>query len=233
VPRTEPMGPRGATVEVVGLPGSGKTTLVRTIADAGADAGEHIVTTPLAGRGKAIAYARSAMALSPILLRGSSDRSRRPPHYGRMIRLDALRPERDRARRRVADAIVFDQGPVFLLSRLGPTGPDDHDDPAFRSWRDRMLGRWACALDLVIVLDAPDDILLQRISARSKHHVLKEAHPDAGRLTLQRHRQRFEEVLRELRGRGDFDLVRLDTADLSTEAAATCVAEAAARASRG
>lgn len=215
---------RHVTVEVAGLPGSGKTTLAREIIGRR----EEIASKSLPGSWrKAIAYVRSGAAIWPTLVRVLvAERSVRD--CGRMIRLDALRPDRRRGPE-VARTTVFDQGPVFLLSRLDPAG---RDGDAIGDWRERMVKRWAGALDLVIVLEADDDILFDRVNGRSKQHALKDVPAERGRLALRLHRERLEQVLAELQERGSFDVIRLNTGETPLETTVTLVEEAVVRVSQ-
>lgn len=215
-------------VEVIGLPGSGKSTLVRAIAEADS----RVVTTMFASRfGKTVAYTRSARSLSPILLQGPAARSIVRRHFGRMVRLDAM-PTHGRAAARVPARVhIFDQGPVFLLYRLAPDLGGEHRHIAANGWTDRMLGRWASALDLVVVLDAPDEVLFDRVQIRSKPHSLKDVSSDTGHHALRRHRHRYEQILSDLRAREPFDIVRLDTALASVTTSTTRIQDAIAHAS--
>ena len=218
---------RAVTVEVIGLPGSGKSTLVRAIAEAD----ERVVATTFASRSKkTIAYTRSARSLSPILLRGPAARAIARRDFGRMVRLDAIPTHGGAAIGVPARVRIFDQGPVFLLYRLAPDLRGERRHVAVNGWVNRMLGRWASALDLVVVLDAPDEVLLDRVQVRSKSHPLQDVPRETGRLALHRHRQRYERILSDLRTRERFDILRLDTAAASVTTSTTRIQDAIARA---
>ena len=147
-----------------------------------------------------------------------------------MIRLDAMPTHGGAATRVPARVRVFDQGPIFLLYRLTPGLRDERRHASVNGWADRMLVRWARALDLVVVLDAPDEVLLDRVQVRSKSHPLKEVPRDTGRLALHRHRQRYERILSDLRARERFEILRLDTALASVTTSTARIRDAIARA---
>lgn len=213
---------RGVTVEVAGLPGSGKSTVVRAVAAADA----RVVAAPFADRRrKALALTRSALALAPLLLeRHSLASSGRD--LGRMVRLDAM-PTAGQAVWPIAGAArVFDQGPLFLLHRLSTDPHGEARPSATSAWSERMLGRWAGNLDLVVVLDAPDEILLARVRSRSKDHALKHVTRDDGLAALHRQRQLLELLLSELRMRSTIEVLRIDTASTSLVASTTRALEA-------
>jgi hypothetical protein len=69
---------------------------------------------------------------------------------------------------RLADAkiIAFD-GPTYFVSR--PSLQSER----LAAWRGQVLDPWAPLLDLVVWLDAPDQILAARINSRSEWHRLK------------------------------------------------------------
>jgi hypothetical protein len=68
---------------------------------------------------------------------------------------------------------VFDQGPVFMLTRLYGAGVEEIADRRVRRWWAATLARWTAAVDAVIRLDAPDPVLVERIRSRAKWHVTK------------------------------------------------------------
>lgn len=78
--------------------------------------------------------------------------------------------------RNEVSVLILDQGPVYMLAELLRHGP-----PNFRNlvpeWWQRVSREWANVLDVVICLDSPDVVLLQRNRTREKNHGIKQ-NPD-------------------------------------------------------
>jgi hypothetical protein len=103
-------------------------------------------------------------------------------------------------------AIVFDQGPLFLLTR------HDFMDEPLVTWWNRMLDTWAPLLDMVVRLDAPDTLLRERINTREKSHALKGAGDRSALDVLRRSRQVYERALEAVAARpGGPMILRFDT----------------------
>ena len=132
-------------------------------------------------------------------------------------RVDALRHDH----RPDPMALVFDQGPLYLLGAIHPTMRDGdklHDAP--RWWRNR-LARWSNTLDVVISLDAPDETLIGRVIDREKdhplYHRLKGASGPDALHTMEIRRSVFQEILNGV-GRGSARVLSFDTSQQSAEA---------------
>ena len=200
---------RPAVVEVLGLPGSGKTTIVRALSQTDAVLTMHRYRS----WGNVGAYVASSIRLAPSLMtasrHGASSRDLR-----RLIRLGSSDAVLRRNRRRKAvRAVVLDQGPVFLLRQIvASAGSSAEPIPRIRSG---YVRRWANALDLAVLLDASDDVLLARTREREKHHPLKDMGLDEARHELAAERRSLEEVLREISAAGSVRIRVLDTTDAS------------------
>jgi thymidylate kinase len=199
------------TIEVTGVAGSGKSTAVRA----------------LCGR---LSYRR-----------GPSLHARHPSHLLEIVRsvprlrailIDGLvHPRRitwrelkllayvergwrilERERDQRAEAVVLDQGPIYALVRLGAEGAAFSRRPAFVAWRRQQVSLWAKHLRVVVWLDAPDDVLWERINGRDQGHGQKGKPPLEGKRFLRRYRHAFDELLTSLEGAGGPPVVRIDTA---------------------
>jgi len=154
------------------------------------------------------AYARSAIRLTPAMVsttRGSSWRDRR-----RLLRLASSELLVDRsAREPGVTTLVFDQGPVFLLRQLAGAGAP------IASLRATYVARWASLLDLVLVLDAPDEVLLRRTRARQKDHRLRNVPLDDALRGLAAERRSQLAALEELGEAGEVPVLQIDTSSLT------------------
>lgn len=70
--------------------------------------------------------------------------------------------------------MLFDEGPVFALAWLRGFGHDVMRSQAADPWWRATLHQWSRTVDAVVVLDAPDALLAQRIRSRPEWHEIKE-----------------------------------------------------------
>lgn len=164
---------RPLVVDLVGLPGTGKSTLFRTlrrsdpqrIASVHLDGLEHL---PRMLR-HAVRLAVPFAALSPRITR------RRWRKFRNMVKLATYHDLVAAQRSSPPDVVVLDQGPVYLLyliqKHLAP-GPESNSR-AFEKYWERTLAMWAESLDLLVVLEASDEVLYQRIRSRNQKHLLQ------------------------------------------------------------
>lgn len=207
-------GQGGRTVvELVGLAGAGKSTLARELA---------VETTiqlglPLTRVRSATAQ---ATALAPFAMpylrevRGSAWFTR-----DEVRGLGYLRAWRKAlAHAGSSTCVVLDHGPLFRLAQLDAFGPPVASTPAFRRWWDVTLDEWADLLDVVVWLDAPEELLVSRIRSRDQRHVLRDADDQAARRFLGRYRASYDRVLDRVRQRSPASVLSLRT-DVATPGA--------------
>ena len=148
-------------LELMGAPGSGKTTMARRLEDE-----PGIVVVKDHETGDLPALLRGVLVAHPVL--GASpvegvSRVRWAAWAGRVT------AAADIVERRVdagAQVVVLDQGPAYTLTRMAPV----RRSHAAATWWDHRLRCWADLLAGVVLLDADADVLLERIRARPKHH---------------------------------------------------------------
>lgn len=192
--------------EIVGLPGSGKTTLnremVRTREIASVTTYRTVLQMPR--------WLHSRFTLQRIWS------SPYGPAFGPqervwMMRLESAPPLLRRAATKVSGGVVIDQGPAFTLSRLRIERVPSAQSPLYCEWWETTTQRWRSALDVVIMLDASNACLLERIHTRGKSHVLLELSLQDAKDALDRERALYEEVIAGLCGPAGAALVRLNT----------------------
>ena len=213
---------RRLAAEVVGPPGSGKTSLLESLTGSGGvgPVAEYrrIENIP--------AYVVSVLSLARVLLPTSLVARPSLWELNKMIRLEAS----TRVLRRSADAsgervVVFAQGPVYTLTRLRDLAERSSGSPAFRRWWAAKLTQWASELELAIVLDAPDAVLMRRILDRPKEHRAKGASEASARSILWSERARYDAVLADLSRRG-LPILGIDTERSSVAEATSAVLDA-------
>jgi hypothetical protein len=194
-------------VELVGLPGSGKSTIHNTLLSRG----DGVVPMPiLRYRPHAGVLARHVAATLATLARHGALRP--PPSREWLMMLTyvrALPPVLRGPNRPPGDLLVFNQGPIFTLSR--PSARDER----LAGWWDRSVDIWRSLFDAVIWLDAPDPVLLERIDSREEPHRLKGSPRPRALESLAQDRAVYESVLD--RFAGGPPILRFDTSRRSAD----------------
>ena len=193
-----------AVAEVVGPPGSGKSTVHHALAGRGIRSiGNYLAVRRLP------AWAVSAVEVAQVL------REARAAGFGRrqltwIVRLQAT-PRVLSHESRGASAVVFDQGPVFALVRLRQALEQARPMPRALAWWDERIRWWAARLDLIVELDARDDVLLARVRTREKDHALRRIGDAEAVAALAAERASYRSVVDQLVAAGRCRLERVDT----------------------
>lgn len=202
--------PRPLVAELLGPAGAGKTTLLRALRRQRHDIAAEI---PIDKIGHLPYLAGHLRRFLPVFLRSY--------RHGRWFTWRETRfmvyvPRwHDQLRRRAparAALTLLDHGPLFRLVMLREFGPPLTQSQAYAHWWEGMFERWAATLDCVIWLDAPDELLAQRIEARgTRHQVRGKAEHEVAQF-LTRYRRAYEQCLAKLEARGGPAILRLDSA---------------------
>jgi O-antigen/teichoic acid export membrane protein len=201
-------------VELVGPAGAGKSLLADRLRARG-----EVVRASVWNLPRALIF-ESALRSLPVLLRMCIETRTVPrAELEQIVRLNALRLF---VNRRVGHArvVVLDEGPVFALSWLRVFGHPRIQNGRLEPWWRRTLQDWARILDRVVLLDAPEPVLVSRIRGRQKPHDIFREMTDAQILDLiARYRTAFDGLLGALTtgGRPRPEVLTLAAADGSTE----------------
>ena len=203
--------------ELVGPAGVGKTAMLRALGQrhAGIRAGLSI------DRARFLpAITRASLALLPTCIEVlRNDRRSIWPVMLHLIRLRTLPTVLASRLARGPSAIVLDEGPLFSLARLSVFHRAHESRTRLgRAWQEQ-LDRWTRLLDVVIWLDAPDQILMQRIRTRFKSHPIKDDPDHAMKEFLSRFRQAYDEIRARVSAVGRARMIDVDTATVSAEQA--------------
>ena len=208
-----PEGGRGAPllVELVGRAGAGKSTLQRTLLERYRD----LEPMPLLRkRPYTWVLARHTLRALATLARRRAVDFQRPVDQIRMMAYLGALPEVFAAGdgRRV---VLVDQGPIYSLTRPNLV------DPRLADWWEAAFATWRERLDLVVWLDAPDEVLLERIQSRPKFHRLQGREREDALAFLANTRAVYESTLTRL---GEHEpgpaVLQVDTGRLSADEAA-------------
>ena len=205
--------------ELVGPAGVGKTVML------------HAITrlAPVLRTGLRIdrmrqfpAIAWSTVALTPAILETMfTDTRQLWSGIRHMGRLRSLAPEVARAHGVGHDAILLDEGPVFSLGRLSVFNHAGvGSGPLARQWNSEV-DRWSRLLDGVIMLDAPNAVLAERIRRRSKAHEVKNGSDGEVFEFLDRYRAAYHAIVDRLMASGQLQIVHFDTSTTPIERIAT------------
>ncbi|HET7248692.1 MAG TPA: hypothetical protein VFI79_02510 [Gemmatimonadales bacterium] len=216
--------PAAQVIELVGPAGAGKTGLLRAIAQRAPTVRtgvrlDRVRTMPL--------VARHAITLLPATLElfFADPRSLWPAlrHLGR---LGAFPAELERARGSRHQTILLDEGPVFSLGRLSVfQRANEGSGWLGREWNAEVV-RWSEMLTGVILLDADNEVLSQRIRNRPKHHSVKNGSDREVSGFLDRYRAAYREIVTRLTAGGRVQIVEFDTTRQPFDAIATDIVTA-------
>lgn len=113
---------------------------------------------------------------------------------------------------------LFDHGPLYRIAILREFCTKLSNSRRFQQWLTRWTHRWLRNLDVVILLDAPNDILMERVVARGEFRVLMTVSAEEARRLLDAYRSAFQRVLKsELPAERSPLILRFDTSSLASE----------------
>jgi hypothetical protein len=109
-------------------------------------------------------------------------------------------------------AIILDQGPIYLMTEMRLFGPEYlRQKSAERLWQN-LYECWISTLDMVVWLDAADDVLLERIRTRQQEHIVKTQPAAVVYEFLGRYRTEYEFILSILTAKKtDLKVLKFDT----------------------
>ena len=114
--------------------------------------------------------------------------------------------------------IVLDQGPVYLLAELRLFGPEYlKQKSADRLWQD-LFDRWSLTLDMVLWLDAADEVLFDRIRSCPQEHIVKDQPAAVVYEFLDSYRTEYEFILSTLTAKNiNLKVLKFDTGQQQTQ----------------
>lgn len=220
--RRGPGRARPHVVELVGPPGAGKTTVLEEMLARGDRVEPKPALRKLHYTG--VVAAGIATAARTVARHRALGRGVKLDHVLVIAYVEAAARLLQRGHLADANTIAFDQGPLYFVSR-----PSLLDDRLAR-WREAVFDTWACLLDVVVWLDAPDQILTERINSRPAWHRLKGAKREAAAENLAGTRKVYENAISSLTERQTspailrFDTERRPAAEIAEAVLAALVA---------
>jgi hypothetical protein len=93
---------------------------------------------------------------------------------------------------------VVEPGSVYWLATLQGCGPEITKHPRFQRWWKDAFQRWASTLDVIIWLDAPEDVCFQRIHSRDQWHQFRECPAESALEQLKYYREYYARLVPEM-----------------------------------
>ena len=199
---------RPLLVEVAGPAGAGKTSLTRSLLPRLNGASGSIWGRPvfdLLGNGVQL-----MPTFGPLWLHSRSLLWRETRH---IVRLQTLYRALQTPSWSSPEILIFDEGPVFSMAWLRGFGHETMRQPPSAEWWRTAVRDWASVIDMVVVLDAPDRLLAERIRTRAHEHEVKEYSDLEIACWMARFRAALNWVLEEMSRHGGPQVVRLSSDD--------------------
>jgi deoxyadenosine/deoxycytidine kinase len=204
-------------VEIIGLAGTGKSTLSSALYLQS----KKILASERLGVRKAkhrYFFIKQALLLLPTFLRlPRNGRWFTNEEIKKMVYLNGWHRVLKRQGLNNNATILVDQGAIFKLATLYGFGPEKLKDQGFNKWWDQMFEQWASTLDMVVWLDGPDDILIERIISRDSSHLVKELSTQEARKFFSDYRSAYNYIIAKLTSIEDITVLRFDTSYQSPE----------------
>lgn len=196
--------------ELAGPSGAGKSTISALLneSDKGVTAGLTVWKIPR------LSLVASGIASIPDITRLVAERRRFDEHeLKQVVRMRAFGRRLQRSMEFKSSAVFLDEGVVFALAKLRADIGAANMSRSMRRWEEKMLERWSQILDLVIWIDAPNQVLLDRIRTRPKRHRMKDEPAERVYSFLENYRDAYRFVLSELQSRGKTRVLQIGSGE--------------------
>lgn len=113
--------------------------------------------------------------------------------------------------------VLLDPGSIFWLTALKTFGPELTKDPKFQTWWETMRKKWMSAVDIFVWLDAPTELLIQRVLDREEWHESKLMTYDETKESFDLYRKGYGELIGQISKRRKNHVLRFQTDRTSSE----------------
>lgn len=209
------------TIEMLGLAGSGKTTIANILREDTVN-----IQTLISFKRYKYHYVRSFLLSLPRFLHLFIQRV--PFYYMKILfnsqaELDILKRNRDK---QILDCsfIVLDQGPLLRLAVLECLGISGTQKSSIISWFLLLKKQAKDVLDAVVLLDASEEVLKKRINLRKKTHRMKNMSLEKTSEFFKEYRKSYDMLIND-KENGSIPSVHLDTNTFTADEVAGQIAE--------
>jgi shikimate kinase len=210
---------RALIVEIVGPAGAGKTTLFQALEKL--DPGFRTEFLPPVWNFWYIPFfVKYILLLVPTLIRlkGNGDRNLNRRELAWMAMLKGWPTILRKKAEGDQKMILLDQGPIFLIALLSEFGPKSLRHSNMQGYWEKIIEQWIHTLDIVIWLDASDEILMQRIRTRRDEHLVKDKTDQEIKEFLAKYRVVYERLINTMMTNSrEIRVLRIDTAKNSVD----------------
>ena len=155
-------------LEFVGLPGAGKSTVRKILS--GRDTRFRFRVSPPKSAYVPFLLSHPQLWVTARLHDFSFPLLRFPDEVRYMSYLSIFIPYLKKQASTNNSIPMLDPGSVFWLHAVCDLHRRITGTRSFETWRRRMFAQWSAALRLLVFLDAPGELLFQRIHSRDEHH---------------------------------------------------------------
>ena len=216
-----PLGANQTLVEIIGVAGSGKSSLARALE------GQGYFGPPFISASNPRHLAVMLRSLPRLWLLVAHNLIRRPrfswADFKLMAYITGWRQFLGTTPGLSASTLVFDQGPLYALGRLEAKGLGIASTRTYERWWREMLRSWAAEISLIVWVDATNEKLLERINERPQDHAIKGLPTDDGIRFIDHYRTVFNRLLALVEKQDASEIARFDTTTLDTDRLAQLV----------
>ncbi len=209
----------GLIVELVGLAGTGKSTLTRNLKKNVPWIIE--VSSPRVWNFRnASFYTNNILSLVPtylhIMLEDGGLIKRREIAF--MALLNGWQDVLIKKKKNSSNVFIIDQGPISIMAYLQMWSTHHSLKDYSDSWWLKVYEHWTDTLDVVIWLDAPYETLIKRIRNRKQAHRLKEKSDQYAQISLMRYYMIYERIINALSNNNpNLEILRIDSGKNSVD----------------
>jgi thymidylate kinase len=146
-------------------------------------------------------FIKNSVKFLPVFTRLMLDSEQRNPTPRQIIWMITLQgwPQKINKEKPLSKEVTFlDQGPVFIMTDLYRFRCLNLQNKVIKKWWVEVIKNWARTLDMVVWLDSPNEILIERIRRRSKWHLMKNRNDADLAFFLEDYRNCFNRILSSL-----------------------------------